>query len=107
MPAKIRPHIQPLHLANARLQWTQCNTAHPIAFFTRKQESSCRSCVLPRQRCEFLIERLEAQAETERRSVLEEEFARDSNVCGRLGLEDLNHCLERLFAVGHRATATG
>src|SRR2546425_245096 len=75
LAAKLRSHIQPLHLANSFTNLSQRNATCYLIVFHCQEQTSVRWRVVPRKLGQLLIEVLEAEIESEPRSVLFKEPA--------------------------------
>src|SRR5690242_735573 len=58
---KCRADIQSLHLANSRLQRTQCDTAGDSVIVEREQEAAGRRSIIARQHVQLLLESLKTE----------------------------------------------
>src|SRR5262249_41389574 len=70
---KLRPDIQPLHLANSRLQFAQGHTTcrHQIA--QRKKQLSFRRTIFTRQSCQLCVEALKTKTRFEEGAIFSKE----------------------------------
>jgi len=74
-PAKFGTNVEALHFADAGLKRTKGHASGGLAIDFGEQQASARGRVLAGKRGVFLVEALEAEAEAERLSVLDEKLA--------------------------------
>src|SRR5207237_5850802 len=80
--------VEPLHLADFGLQLVQSQASCQLAFIQSEQQAAIGWLVVARKPGQFLIEILEAQAETKRTGVFEKEFADLRDLCGCFSFPD-------------------
>jgi len=80
--SKLWTQIEPLHFTNAGFELVERDAARELTFIFRQQQAAFGGRVIAGQTCEFLVEILKAQAESERLGVLEKQFTSLRNLRG-------------------------
>jgi hypothetical protein len=88
LTAKLRAKIKALHFAGIRFQLVQRHASRQLAFIFCHQQAAIRRGIATGKSGEFLVEVLEAKAEAERFSVLEEKLSRLRDLSMRFRLHN-------------------